>query len=254
MWSSFKIAFSMYSKIPMPSTDWNKKSMKYAICFFPLVGIVIAVMVWLWNILAYKFQVGDILRASILILIPVLITGGIHLDGFVDTMDAINSYQPVERKLEILKDSHIGAFALISCVVYFFLCFGTWSEIKGNHIILLGIGFVLSRALSGLSIVTFPCAKKSGLAASFSDASQKNIVRITMLFYIAVCIISMLLVDKLFGGVCLVTALLTFIYYRVMSLKKFSGITGDLAGYFLQVCELLMAMSIVLVEKLLIFF
>ena len=60
---------------------------------------------------------------------PVIITGGIHLDGFVDTMDAINSYQPIERKLEILKDSHIGAFALISCVTYFIISFGLWSEI-----------------------------------------------------------------------------------------------------------------------------
>ena len=50
-------------------------------------------------------------------------------------MDAINSYQPVERKLEILKDSHIGAFALIWCVIYFFIDFGVWSEISGKALI-----------------------------------------------------------------------------------------------------------------------
>ena len=45
MWSSFKIAFSMYSKIPMPKTDWNKKNMKYAMCFFPMVGAAIGIII-----------------------------------------------------------------------------------------------------------------------------------------------------------------------------------------------------------------
>lgn len=250
MWSAFKIAFSMYSKIPMPKTDWNDKNMKYAMCFFPMVGAAIGLIVWAAYIVSYKLQIGDILRTSILTVLPVLITGGIHLDGFVDTMDAINSYQPVERKLEILKDSHIGAFALIYCVVYFIIDFGIWSEVGGKGLIILCIGFVMSRAFSALSIVTFPCAKKSGLAASFSDAAQKNAVRLTMYVYIFICSIAMLYIDIILGAVCIITSLIMFIYYKYMSIKNFSGITGDLAGYFLQMCELLMAVSIVVVEKI----
>lgn len=250
MWSSFKIAFSMYSKIPMPKTDWNKQSMKYAMCFFPLVGSAIGLIVLASYMVCYKLAVGDILRTSILTILPVLITGGIHLDGFVDTMDAINSYQPVERKLEILKDSHIGAFALISCVVYFIIDFGAWSEISGEALLILCIGFMLSRALSGLSIVTFPCAKKSGLAASFSDAAQKNMVKLTMYFYIALCITAMLCINLVLGSICIISAFLIFIYYKYMSIKKFSGITGDLAGYFLQMCELCMLISIVVSQKI----
>ena len=253
MWSSFKIAFSMYSKIPMPKTDWNDKTMKYAMCFFPLVGAAIGFIVWSVFMLSYKLQVGYILRTSILVTLPVIITGGIHLDGFVDTMDAINSYQPVERKLEILKDSHIGAFALISCVVYFIISFGIWSEVGEKSLFILCIGFIMSRSLSGLSIVTFPCAKKSGLAASFSDAAQKNIVRITMYIFIVFCMIAMLYVHIALGSICIISAILMFIYYRYMSIKKFSGITGDLAGYFLQMCELIMAISIVLGEKIIMF-
>ena len=253
MWSSFKIAFSMYSKIPMPKTDWNDKTMKYAMCFFPLVGAAIGFIVWSVFMLSYKLQVGYILRTSILVTLPVIITGWIHLDGFVDTMDAINSYQPVERKLEILKDSHIGAFALISCVVYFIISFGIWSEVEGKSLVILCIGFIMSRSLSGLSIITFPCAKKSGLAASFSDAAQKNIVRITMYIFIVFCIIAMLYVHIVLGSICIISAISMFIYYRYMSIKKFSGITGDLAGYFLQMCELIMAISIILGEKIIMF-
>ncbi len=253
MWSSFKIAFSMYSKIPMPKTDWDKKSMKYAMCFFPMVGAAIGIIMIIANAICYRLNIGDILRTSILTALPVLITGGIHLDGFVDTMDAVNSYQSAERKLEILKDSHIGAFALICCVIYFVIDFGVWSEISGKALLILCVGFIMSRALSALSIVTFPCAKKSGLAASFSDAAQKNVVMNTMYIYIVVCTAVMLYIHAILGILCIITAFTMFIYYKHMSIKNFSGITGDLAGYFLQMCELLMALTLVLGEKILVF-
>ena len=56
-------------------------------------------------------------------LIPFFVTGGIHLDGMLDTADALSSWRPMERRIEILKDSHAGAFAILICVVYFFLLY-----------------------------------------------------------------------------------------------------------------------------------
>lgn len=251
MWDSFKIAFSMYSKIPMPNTEWNKKTMKYAICFFPMVGFVIGLIMYLWFILSEHLAIGNILRTAIYVTIPIVITGGIHIDGFVDTMDAINSYQPIERKLEILKDSHIGAFALIGAITYFILDFGVWSEagrISVDAMMILGIGFILSRSLSGYSIATFKCAKDSGLARTFADAADKKIVSIIMIVYIVVCSILMIIIDVKMGIIAVICALLTFIYYKNMSMKKFGGITGDLAGFFLQTCELLMAAGVVILS------
>lgn len=250
MWDAFKIAFSMYSKIPMPKTDWNKKNMKYALCFFPVVGIAILALVMLWNYISVNLQMGNIMHTAILVVIPILVTGGIHLDGFLDTMDALSSYQPMEKRLEILKDPHTGAFAIISAVTYFILYFGVWSEVQGKALIILSIGFVLSRTLSGLSIVIFPCAKNSGLAATFSDAAEKNKVKYVMIVYIFICTLIMLFINVLLGGICVTTAFIVFIYYKVMSKNNFGGITGDLAGYFLQICELLMALSVVFVEKI----
>ncbi|PRR81626.1 adenosylcobinamide-GDP ribazoletransferase [Clostridium vincentii] len=250
IWNSFKIAFSMYSKIPMPKTDWNKRNMKYALCFFPVVGLAILALVMLWNYISLNLKIGNILHTAILVVIPILVTGGIHLDGFLDTMDALSSYQPIEKKLEILKDPHTGAFAIISAITYFILYFGAWSEVHGDALIILSIGFILSRALSGLSIVIFPCAKNSGLVAMFSDAAEKDKVKYSMLFYIFICTLLMLFINIFLGGICVITALLVFIYYKVMSKKEFGGITGDLAGYFLQICELIMALSVVFIEKL----
>ena len=250
MWNAFKIAFSMYSKIPMPKTDWNKKNMKYALCFFPIVGIAILALVMLWNYISVNLQMGDIMHTAILVVIPILVTGGIHIDGFLDTMDALSSYQPTEKRLEILKDPHTGAFAIISAVTYFILYFGAWSEVHGKAFIILSMGFVLSRALSGLSIVIFPCAKNSGLAATFSDAAEKNKVKYTMIAYIFICTLGMLFINIFLGGICVITAFIVFIYYKIMSKNNFGGITGDLAGYFLQMCELLMALSVVFAQKI----
>lgn len=250
MWNSFKIAFSMYSKIPMPKTDWNKENMKYALCFFPLVGLAIGIVFYLWSLLAKFLVLGNIFTTAIYTIIPILITGGIHMDGFVDSMDAINSYQSIERKLEILKDSHIGAFALITSITYFIAYFGVLSEIKGEEIIIVSLGFILSRALSGLSIVTFPLAKKSGLAANFSDSAQKKKVKITMIIYIIIISLIMLYINLFLGIASIVSSLVIFFYYKSMAKKKFGGITGDIAGYFLQLCELFIALALVLVGKI----
>lgn len=243
IWNSFKIAFSMYSKIPMPKTEWNEKNMRYAMCFFPLIGIVIGVFMYLWCYLCNRFGFGMILQLAGYLVIPVIITGGIHLDGFIDTQDALSSYQSQERKLEILKDSHIGAFALISCIVYFIIMTGIWSELNQGTILILILQFVMSRALSGLSVVTFDCAKNSGLAYAFSDAAQKRMVQVVMIFFTLGAGIMMIKVGGIIGLSIILGAVLTFNIYRYIAYKQFGGITGDIAGWFLQISELAMAIG-----------
>ncbi|MEE0419637.1 MAG: adenosylcobinamide-GDP ribazoletransferase [Lachnospiraceae bacterium] len=245
---SFFIAFSMYSKIPMPRTEWTKESMKYSMCFFPLIGAVIGGLVVLWNSLSVFLGAGTLFHSVILVLLPVLVTGGIHLDGLLDTADALSSYKPMEEKLEILKDSHAGAFAIIVGICYFLLSLGIWSEAGSKAATVLAVGFVLSRALSGLAIVRFKLAKNTGLAATFSDMAVKGRVRFVMYLYILACAAAMLALDPVLGIAGLVGALGTFMYYRYMAYKKFGGITGDLAGFFLQVCELVMAVFVVLTQ------
>ena len=104
--NSCGIAFSMYSKIPMPQCDWTDDNMKYVMCFFPWIGAVIGALCIGWQQLAIWLGVGDPLRVVVLMLIPFFVTGGIHLDGMLDTADALSSWRPMERRIEILKDSH----------------------------------------------------------------------------------------------------------------------------------------------------
>ena len=159
---------------------------KYALYYvlFPLIGVIIGGMVWLWGFYGRYITNSEGFYAMIFVMIPVFLTGGIHLDGLLDTSDAIHSYQPRERKLEILKDSHAGAFAIITAVVYFLLYYGMYHEITLQGLPVVCIGFVLSRALGSFSIASFPMAKIRDLQLLFSDGAQKNCVRIVSCIYV----------------------------------------------------------------------
>jgi len=183
MLASCIIAFSMYSKVPMPRVDWSEKNMKYAFCFFPLVGAVLGAIVYGIATLLFHIHVSSLCFAALMTILPIFYTGGIHVDGLLDTLDALHSYGDRDKKLEILKDPHTGAFAIIGAICYFVLSLGVWSEVSMKGLPLIAIGYVLTRAFSGLSVVTFPLAKNTGLAATFSDMSHKRCVKVTMLVY-----------------------------------------------------------------------
>lgn len=243
MWifSSLIIAIAMYSKIPMPQAEWNEKNMRYAMCFFPLVGVIIGVLeIVAGNLITVWKGEGTFFYAVVLTLIPVFITGGIHLDGFADTMDAKSSYGDREKKLEILKDPHTGAFAIISLCCYFLLCVGIFSEMRTERLFSAALVFVFSRSLSGISVVSFQAAKNSGLLRTFQDGAQKRNVRIVLIFWLFATVVGFFLTAGLCGVAAAAVGLAVFSYYYQFSRKQFGGITGDLAGYFLQLCELFM--------------
>ena len=246
----------MYSRIPMPHSEWTEENTSYAMCFFPWIGGVIGIVTWgiyhleRW-LASYGIDYGSLFFTILMVVAPIIITGGIHMDGFLDTQDALGSYQPRERRLEILKDSHAGAFAIISCAVYLMMYVAVYSALTSHAVVVIGFGFVLSRTLSGLSVITFPQARQKGLAATFSQNAARKATRSVLLLYLAGLIAAMLAAGGLAGAGALLGAGGMYLYYYRMSLKKFGGITGDLAGYFLQMCELIMAACVVRVEGVL---
>ena len=250
---SFFIAVSMYSKIPVPQFAWEEEDMRYVFCFFPWIGALIGVCVYGWNMLCESRGIGVLCRVVVTAAIPLLITGGLHVDGFMDTMDAIHSYQTKERKLEILKDSHIGAFAVIMLAVYGLVFLGAFSEIAENETLkVVCCGFVLSRCLCGISALSFPLAKKEGMLFLFADCSQKSIVKASLYLQGAVCISSMLYWSLSAGLLVAGAALLSLLYYYYRSRRELGGVTGDTAGYFILLCEGWMAVAAVVAQNLLI--
>ncbi len=244
------VAFSMYSNIPVPSFEWTKDNMKYSMCFFPIVGAVVgAVMIGVFYLLNLA-GFGSTFNGAVLAVVPILVTGGIHVDGFLDTADAISSWQPTEKRVQILKDTHTGAFAIIFGICYFILDFGFKSELSWKSLLVIACGYVLSRSLSGISVVSFKLMSKSGLAATFSDMAQKTVVRAVCIIFALISAGLMIFISPVVGGCAIAGALIAFVYYRFMAYKNFEGINGDLAGFFVQVCELLICLGAVLGDRI----
>ncbi len=236
-WSSLNIAFSMYSRIPAAQCDWTEENEKYVMCFFPWIGAVIGVLCVLWCMLSDFLNMRQALRNVILLVIPTAVSGGIHLDGFLDTCDALSSWRPREKRLEILKDSHTGAFAIICGIAWFFLLYGVLDSLSGRMIGVYACSFVISRSLSAISVVTLPKASAEGTVAGFSRSAQTRVTQIVCGCYILVSAVIMFLIQPLYAAAALVGAALSFLYYYRCAMTRFGGINGDLAGFFLSVCE-----------------
>ena len=247
LFKSMAITFAMYSKIPVRNFNWEKENMKYCLLFLPVVGIVEGVFLIAFSIFLNKLNVNPILIAAVLTVLPILYTGGIHMDGFLDTMDALGSNQDKQKKLNILKDSNSGAFAIIGGLVYILLYFASLLTFKGfTRIYILAVSYMLIRAYSALSLIVFKNARGSGLAFEFADKSLIYTNRTVLIGFILLGSVAMIIINVNYGLLCAISTFLVFMYYRVKSFEEFGGITGDLAGYFLQLAELVVVLVLAL--------
>ena len=247
------VAFSMFSRIPTPRVEWNERNMRYMLCAFPLVGAASGLLLWGFSALCGALGLGRVLFAAGVTLLPVAVTGGIHLDGFCDTCDALASHAEPARRREILKDSHCGAFAVIGLCCRMLLFFALATElVPGTRTaLLLGLTPVLSRALSGLGVLLFPTADgKPGLLRTFRDAATGRGRAAAFLLLVSLLCAAGLIVSCGPGGAAAVLASLgALLWVRLMSARKFGGMSGDLSGWFLEVCELVMLAAYILVDK-----
>ena len=242
------VAFSTYSKIPMPQFVWKEEDMRYSMCFFPWIGAVIGAILWGWFRLSALLGISTLAFILISAALPLIITGGFHVDGFMDTMDAFHSYQDKEKKLAILKDPHIGAFSVLMLVLYYLIYGAAYAELTElSAILVVGIGFALSRSLSGIGVVSLKAAKKDGMLAYFADSAQKKRVLAVLIIEAVVYSGCMIYVNLWAGLAAVVVALLCYGYYGWKSRKEFGGINGDTAGYFVSLCENAMAVAVAIV-------
>lgn len=251
-WNSMIAAFASYSIIPMPNIELTEENTKYQLCFVPLIGVVIGVILCGWNVGWPYLCNYNFLPAVVFVIVPVIVSRAVHIDGFIDTVDAICSNKTMERKLEILKDTHIGSFAIIMSLSYFLIALGVWSEMPIDAVPVLAVGFVLSRALNGLAIVTFPHAKTSKQRIpNITDNGLKRTIRIVMVIYILICAAVMCYLEPLYGSIGLAGAMISFVYYYYVARRHFGGITKNVAGYFVQVCELIIPCVVLVAWKFL---
>lgn len=256
MWmlETVAVAFSMFSALPMPQLEWNERNMRYPLAAFPLVGTALGFACLGWTALCTLLSVPALLRGAGLCVLPALLTGGIHLDGYADVSDALASHAGPARRREILRDAHIGAFAAIRLSVYFVVYFALCCTAEPSAAVLWIPGFSLSRALSGLLLTILPVAEGSSLARTFADAAAKRRVRAVLSILLAALAAALLMLGGIAGAAMLGAAVLAVWRYVRVSLREFGGTSGDLAGWFLVRAECWMLAAQVAVQTLTGFF
>lgn len=232
------IAFASYTRIPMPQVDWSEENRRWSMCFFPLIGVVVGGLIWLWLALCDGLPIGPFLRGAIGAVLPLLVTGGIHMDGFMDVTDAMSSWQTKEKRLEILKDSHVGAFAVIACGAYLLLMAGLLSECTAAQGLGLTAAFVLSRSMSAYAMVALPQAKKQGMLADNARNADHHRVRLASWGWFAAAAVAAVCGLGWYGLALPAGALACLGWYAHRAKKYFGGISGDQAGWYVQVTEL----------------
>ncbi|ADM69133.1 Adenosylcobinamide-GDP ribazoletransferase [Paenibacillus polymyxa E681] len=167
-------AFQFLTRLPVKAEiDFSPDLLKRSASYYPLVGVVIGIIVW--GFAALTSMVLPPLPCAILTLVVwVWLTGGLHLDGWMDAADALFSYRSRERMLEIMKDSRVGAMGVIACVLLLMLKASLLYTVlvERNVSGLLLLPMVWSRWFMVHAMKRWPKARNDdGLAARFADMS-----------------------------------------------------------------------------------
>ncbi len=234
----FVMSLSMFSKIPCPQV-WKEKGIGLLMPMFPIVGGILG---GLWFLLYHVFlmlEVQSVIGSALLAVFPVLITGGIHMDGFMDTNDAIGSRGDLEKKRTILKDSHVGAFAVIWICIYFLLSFAGLYTYYQNHSsgwILLFLP-MLSRVIVAISVLHISPMVTTGYAAMYMEHTKPIHKGVVIVEGVGILLLSIVIGGWEIGAILAIGTLIGGVMVWSLS-KMFQGFSGDLCGYTLTLVEL----------------
>lgn len=242
----FFMSFSMFTIIPLPFNPWDDDGAKYILTFYPLVGLVIGLLWYLlFKILLFVNTPVMIFTAAMMFL-PHIVTGFLHLDGYMDICDALLSRRNREEKLRILKDSHTGAFAVICLGLIFIVEYSAMGTllIKNSNMETLILIPILIRTMMALIMAKMPILKKSSLVAFFvKDIGKKERLLIEVFGIIASIFLIFIMGVK---GILFIGILIGIVMIFVRNAyKELGGINGDVAGYGLVIGE---ALSILLLS------
>lgn len=251
MLKSLALAFSCFSRLPVPKMDWDSDNMRFMLAWFPFVGLAVGLLVALWWFVAEALGFGLVLKAAGVALVPLAVTGGFHLDGFADVIDALASNAEPDRKREILKDSHIGAFAAMGVAAYVLAYFAIATELPAGWrvAVLLICLHVMSRCGSAFASTLFFGNGTSGMLTSFHDSADVRLTvgAVVVVFIVfGVCAIAIAPLCGVFMAVCEAVLL---VWLNWFAQRNFGGMSGDVAGFFLQACELVLLACIVIGAK-----
>lgn len=227
MIKGFILSLQFFTRIPINiPIDFNSKNIKYSIFFLPIVGAIIG---GLGALVYYILAPHNLLIAGFLTLLTtIILTGGLHLDGLSDTFDGFFSNRDKDKVLEIMKDSRIGAFGVLSIVLLILFKFILIISIKELPLAII-LSFINSRLVVSRIISYKKAAKEDGLGSMFYKSNPKKLVLLAIIIYI---IILFLVNYRL-----MIPLIITFLmgeYISHVSYKKIDGLTGDVYGAVIE--------------------
>ncbi len=245
----FFLAFGFLTVLPMPFVAARPGGIGRAAVWFPVVGLVVGALLAAvaWGSLLLWHDRG--IAAALVLIASLLLTGGLHLDGFMDTADAFFSHKDRERMLEIMKDSRSGALGVASGVVLLIAKFAAISALLGHSgrlpLVLLAVAPVLGRAAMVFAL-GFPNARPGGLGASFASEVRPWQRELSSGLAVLLTVGVVQRGGLWWGGpvlfaVTAAVALLSVLYWK----RRLGGLTGDIYGAINECVELAVLLAAV---------
>ena len=212
----------------MPTAQQNANS----ILFYPVVGLIIGLILYIVALLLSGLP--TVLLSSLILVLWIWLTGGLHLDGLADTADAwVGGFGDKERTLKIMKDPSCGPIGVLSLIV---VCVLKWAALyvllEEKAALTLLLFPVLGRTIPLALFVSTPYVRSNGLGSSIAAHLSKRSA-----YWVIGLSLSLVMY---FLGLGLLTGLawvLTFVYLRTKFLQRLEGITGDTIGASIEISE-----------------
>lgn len=238
-------ALQFYSRIPIGKITYSEQNLSQSLRYFPLVGAIVGVIgaLTFWLLMMVLPQAVAVVGS---LMVMLLCTGALHEDGVADFCDGFGGGYTKERILEIMKDSHIGAYGVIAIVVLLLTKFALAISIDAALFPLVLIAaHTSSRFMAVVMLRTSQYVRKE---KSKSSHSRNKLTNTTVMVAAITAGLSLLLVPWQVGiGVVIAYALVFLILKRYVD-KQIGGFTGDILGTLQQLCEIaFMVMYIALI-------
>ena len=232
-------AFLFLTRIPLPQIKFNENKIAGSVVFFPIVGTFLGIVLWaLYKILSQFFSIQ--VTCIFILTAYLMLTGGMHTDGFADTLDGFFCGGEKQKKLEVMKDSLIGAFGTIGIVVLLLLKWSLLYSLNTKYMFHALLVFpTVSRWLMTIAIVYFPYIRPKGLGEAFRACRDYDRALFSTILMIIVVYIS----TGFQGLISSFFALLIAIVFIWYSLKQIGGLTGDVYGAVNEIGEVIILAS-----------
>lgn len=233
---AFFMAWGMFLAIPCPYKKWDEKALDRMLVFLPVIGLIVggvwALAAYLSSLMLGYPRAGII--AAILMAVPWITTGFIHLDGFMDVCDAVFSRRDLETRQKILKDPHTGSFAVISMgllIVFSIMVLGSWWY-RSDLLIPLALIPVSTRASAGIAVLGL----KPMSTSQYSRERDKRLI-IPLAAMLAAAVVLPVVFMGL-SGLAPAAAAAGYWLFCLYGKKQLGGMNGDISGFALTLGEL----------------